>query len=298
MDVDMAAPGLERIIGTNPVLDRIAHGLTFGEGPVWDRRSKQFFWVDIVGNTIWKWNPGVGREIVLRPSGQANGMTFDQQGRLLVAGWASRKVWRFEPDGSMVTIASHYQGKKLNSPNDIVVRSDGSIYWTDSPGALTIPFYVPEDTQRYLDVQGVYRLSPENGEVTLVIDDFVYPNGLAFSPDESLLYVDDTRLGIIRVFDVRPDGSVGPGRLFHKPAGLEPGVPDGMKVDVEGNLYCTGPGGVHIIDPSGKLLGRIKLPGHHCTNLAWGDDDWRSLYFTTFDSVYRTRLNIPGVAVW
>lgn len=297
MDVDMVAPGLERILEPDPPLDRVVQGLTFGEGPVWDRRSRQLFFVDIIGNTIWKWMPGVGREIVLRPSDHANGMTFDRQGRLVVAGWSKRTIWRRESDGSIITLASRYQGKKLNSPNDIVVRSDGSIYLTDSAGGLVIPGMVAEDVQRYLDVQGVFRLPPDGKEVSLVIEDCVYPNGIAFSPDESLLYVNDSRLGIIRMFDVRADGSVGPGRLFHKLTGNEPGVADGMKVDVEGNVYCTGPGGVHVMDPRGKLLGRLKIPGHS-TNMAWGGDDWRFLYVTTYNSVYRTRAKIPGVPVW
>jgi gluconolactonase len=296
MDIDRLAPGLDRIVDPDPPLDRIAHGLIFSEGPVWDQRGRQLFFVDIIGNTIWKWVPGVGREIVLRPSDHANGMTFDRQGRLVVAGWSKRTIWRFEKDGSIITLASRYQGKKLNTPNDIVVRSDGSIYWTDSVGGLAIPGMVAEDVQRYLDVQGVFRLSPDGQEVRLVIEDCVYPNGLAFSPDESLLYVNDSRLGIIRVFDVRADGSVGPGRLFHKLAGNEPGVADGMKVDIEGNVYCTGPGGVHVIDPNGRGLGRLKISGHS-TNMAWGGDDWRFLYVTTYNSVYRTRLKIPGVAV-
>ncbi len=297
MDIDMIAPGLERIVGPDPPLDRVAQGTIFGEGPVWDRRKQQLFFVDIIGNSIWKWMPGVGREIVLKPSDHANGMTFDRQGRLVVAGWSRRTIWRWESDGSIITLASRYQGKKLNSPNDIVVHSDGSIYWTDSAGGLVIPGMVAQDVQRYLDVQGVFRLSPDGQEVSLVIEDCVYPNGLAFSPDESLLYVNDSRLGIIRMFDVRADGSVGPGRLFHKLSGSEPGVADGMKVDIEGNVYCTGPGGIHIIDPNGKLLGRLKIPGHS-TNMAWGGDDWRFLFVTTFNSVYRTQMKIPGVAVW
>ncbi len=297
MDIDRIAPGLERIVGPDPPLDRVAHGIIFGEGPVWDRRNKQLFFVDIIGNSIWKWIPGVGREIVLKPSDHANGMTFDRHGRLVVAGWSKRTIWRWERDGSIITLASRYQGKKLNSPNDIVVRSDGSIYWTDSAGGLVIPGMVAQDVQRYLDVQGVFRLSPDGQEVSLVVEDCVYPNGLAFSPDELLLFVNDSRLGIIRMFDVRADGSVGPGRLFHKLSGSESGVADGMKVDIEGNVYCTGPGGIHIIDPNGKLLGRLKIPGHS-TNMAWGGDDWRFLFVTTFNSVYRTQMKIPGVAVW
>ncbi|MBI4194121.1 MAG: SMP-30/gluconolactonase/LRE family protein [Betaproteobacteria bacterium] len=297
MDIDLIAPGLERLFDQHPPLDRIAYGMTFAEGPVWDRRGAQLYWVEIIGNAIWKWKPGVGRELVLKPSGHANGMTFDRRGRLVVAGWSNRTVWCFEKDGSIATLASRYDGRKLNSPNDVVVRSDGSVYWTDSAGGLIIPGMVAEDTQRYLDVQGVYRLSPDGKEVSLVIDDCTYPNGLTFSPDEKLLYVNDSRLGLIRVFDVRSDGSVGAGRLFHKMTGAEAGVADGMKVDVEGNVYCTGPGGVHVIDPGGRLLGRLRIPGHG-TNMAWGDDDGCSLYVTTYNSVYRTRAKIPGVAVW
>ena len=297
MDTDLIAPGFERVVDRDPPLDSIAQGLTFGEGPVWDKRTGLLYWVDIIGNTIWKWKPGVGREVVLSPSGHANGMTFDKEGRLTVAGWCSRTIYRFEHDGTITTIASKYQDKKFNSPNDIVVRSDGSTYWTDSAGGLVIPGMVAQDVQRYLDMMGVFRLTPDGKEVQLVIADCTYPNGLAFSPDEKILYVNDTRLALIRAFDVNPDGSVGPGHIFHKLTGTEDGVADGMKCDVEGNVYCTGPGGVHVIAPDGRLLGRLKIPGH-CTNMGFGDDDWKSLYVTTFKQVYRTRVKVPGVAVW
>jgi gluconolactonase len=224
-------------------------------------------------------------------------MTFDLQGRLTIAGWSQRTIWRIEHDGSFTTIASRWQGKKFNSPNDIVVRSDGSVYWTDSAGGLVIPGMVGEDLQRHLDIQAVFRLTPQ-GKVELTVEDTVYPNGLCFSPDEKILYVNDTRMAHIRAFDVAPDGSVGNGRLFHRLTGSEAGVADGMKCDQKGNIYCTGPGGIHVIDPSGKLLGRMLIPGGHTTNIAWGDDDWRSLYMTTYHAVFRARLEIPGVPVW
>ncbi|TMH78109.1 MAG: SMP-30/gluconolactonase/LRE family protein, partial [Betaproteobacteria bacterium] len=249
------------------------------------------------GDTIYRWKPGVGAEVFIRPSTKANGLTFDKEGRLCVAGWASRSVWRVERDGSVTTLASHYQGKRINSPNDIVVRSDGSIYFTDSPGALYNVGMASEDLQQYLDFQGVFRISPDGKKLDAVVTDTVYPNGLAFTPDESVLYVNDTRLGEIRAYDMRPDGSCGQKRLFHKLAGSEPGIADGMKVDREGNVYCTGPGGIHVIAPDGKLLGRIRIPDH-CTNMAWGDADWRSLYVTTYGSAFRTRVNEPGVPVW
>ena len=297
LEIDMAAPTFARLVSADAPLDRIYHGLAFGEGPLWNRRDGTFLWVDIVGDTIFRWKPGAGAQIFLRPSTKANGLTFDREGRLCVAGWASRSVWRVEPDGKVTTLASHYQGKRINSPNDIVVRSDGAIYFTDSPGALYNVGMAAEDVQQYLDFQGVFRISPDGTRIDAVVTDTVYPNGLAFTPDESVLYVNDTRLGEIRAYDMRPDGSCGPMRLFHKLSGSEPGIADGMKVDIEGNVYCTGPGGLHVIGPDGKLLGRIRIPDH-CTNMAWGDADWRSLYITTYSSVFRTRVNVPGVPVW
>jgi len=295
VDIDMRAPGLDEIVGEDPPLDMIARGLVFGEGPVWDKRKKRFYWTEIIGDGLWEYTPGVGVKRIMHPTGHANGLTIDHQGRLLCAGWGTRKIWRMEHDGTIVDVATKYEGKKFNSPNDIVVRSDGSIYWTDSAGGLVIPGMPTQDLQRYLDVQGVFCLRP-NGDLHLVIADCHYPNGLAFTVDEKILYVNESRLGIIRAFDVAADGSCGPGQLFHRLAGTEGGVADGMKVDVRDNVYCTGPGGIHIMDNSGSLLGRLHLPGH-CTNIAWGDDDWRSLYITTFHEVVRTRLQVPGVPV-
>jgi gluconolactonase len=297
MDLDRVDPRFDRIVDADASLDQIAQGTYFGEGPVWDRRKKRFLWVDIIGDTIYQWTPGVGKSVLVHPSSHANGMTFDLQGRLMIAGWSQRTIWRIEHDGSFTTIASRWQGKKFNSPNDIVVRSDGSVYWTDSAGGLVIPGMVGEDLQRHLDIQAVFRLTPQ-GKVELTVEDTVYPNGLCFSPDEKILYVNDTRMAHIRAFDVAPDGSVGNGRLFHRLTGSEAGVADGMKCDQEGNVYCTGPGGIHVIDPSGKLFGRMLIPGGHTTNIAWGDDDWRSLYMTTYHAVFRTRLEIAGVPVW
>ena len=294
--VDMIADGFERVLDSQPVLDEIARGMTFGEGPLWDPREKRLIWVDIIGDVIWQWQPGLGTTALVRGSRHANGLTFDAQGRIVVAGWSARTIWRIEPDGSFTTLAWGYEGKKFNSPNDIVTRSDGTIYWTDSFGGVVIPGMVGEDLQRYLDIQGVFALSP-SGEVQLTIEDCVYPNGLAFSPDESVLYVNDSRLALIQAFPVNADGSVGAGELFHRMSGTEAGVADGMKVDIEGNVYCTGPAGIHVIDPGGKLLGRIRIPGHS-TNLAWGDDDLRSLYITTYTSVFRMRLKIPGIPAW
>jgi gluconolactonase len=295
LEIDMTVPGIDRLVSHDAPLDLIANDLLFGEGPLWNTRSRAFYFVDIIGDTIWRWTPGRGREVFSRPSTKANGLTYDAQGRLLVAGWASRSIWRVEHDGSITTLASHYDGRKLNSPNDIVVRSDGAIYWTDSPGALFNVGMAGDDVQQHLPFQGVFRLDAD-GKLHLAIEDCVYPNGLAFSPDERVLYVNDSRQYLIRAFDVQPDGSVTNARLFHKLEGTEEGIADGMKVDAEGNVYCSGPGGIHVLNPQGMRLGRLRIPGH-VTNMGWGDDDWRSLYVTTRSSVYRTRVKVPGVPV-
>jgi gluconolactonase len=296
IDIDMKAAGAERVADGNLPWETIAKDILFGEGPVWDKRTKQFFFTDIVGDTIWKWKPGAGQEVVLEPSAHANGMCFDLEGRLLIAGWGGRTVFRFEKDGSRKTLASRYEGKKLNSPNDVVVRSDGQIYFTDSPGGMLNVGMVGDDLQKYLDIQGVFRISTD-GKLHLVTDDFVYPNGLCFSPDEKVLYVNCTRERLIRAYDVKADGTVGKGRLFHQYTGTERGNPDGMKCDIEGNVYCTGPGGIWAHRPDGSVLLRLKLGGH-ATNFGFGDDDWRSLYITMIGSVTRTRLKIPGVQGW
>jgi gluconolactonase len=222
-------------------------------------------------------------------------MALDRENRLVVAGWGGRTVFRFEKDGSRRTLADRWEGKKLNSPNDIVVKSDGSIWFTDPPGGLLNVGMVGDDLQKYLEVQGVFRISPDGRAMTLVAADNVYPNGLCFSPDEKLLYVNCSRERVIRVYDVKPDASLGQGRLFHRYVSPERGVPDGMKCDIEGNVYCTGPGGTYVHDTEGKVLARVKTPGHHPTNIAWGDDDWCSLYITMIGSVVRTRLKIAGV---
>ena len=296
LEVDMATRELRSITGKHAPLDQIAKGLNFSEGPAWNSQTGEFFYTDIVGNAIWKWKEGEGHHVVMKPSRFANGLTFDKVGRLLVAGWGGRTVWRVELDGSHTTLVSRYRGMKLNSPNDIVVRSDGLVYFTDSFGALCNVGMGFEDVQRYMDFAGVFSVTPDGKRLRLVIPNMVYPNGLCFSPDEGLLYVNDSRLGLINVYSVRDDGTVGKGRVFYTAVGNESGIPDGMKCDVEGNVYCTGPGGIHIIAPNGKLLGRLRIPDH-TTNIGWGDKGWHSLYITTYHGVYRTRLRTAGIPV-
>jgi len=297
MDVEFLAAGMKDLFESNPPLDHVAGGISFAEGPVWDKRKQCLMFSEIIGSRIHRWTPGVGLETVMEATGHANGMTFDRDARLLVAGWSRRTVWRIEKDGSTTTLASHYQNKKLNTPNDIVVRSDGTIYFTDSDGGLFIPAMDGEDIQKYLEFSGVYRISADGRTCEPVITDMSFPNGIAFSPDESLLYVTDTWQKNIKVFDVKPDGSVTNGRVFYELYGHEPGHADGVKVDRAGNVYATGQAGIHVIDPQGRLLGRLRIPGE-TTNLAWGGDNWRTLYITTFHSVFRTRVQVQGIETW
>lgn len=283
----------EQIVTKDSKLEKIAGGFVFTEGPVWDAENKCLFFSDIPANIMRKWTSTKGIEIYRQPSGKSNGLTIDKQGRLIACEHANRRVSRTEKDGTVVTIADKYDGKKLNSPNDVVVKSDGSIYFTDPPYGLTAEF--GNLGEQELPFQGVYRLSPD-GKLILLIDDFDKPNGLAFSPDESLLYIDDTDRAHVRVFDVNPDGTISNGRVFAELKGDEPGAVDGMKVDSEGNVYVTGPGGISIFDPSGKKLGRIDVP-EVAANLAWGDDDWKTLYITASTSLYKIRLGIMGIKV-
>ena len=287
---------LQAILDDNSQVEKVAGDFQFTEGPLWHPKGFLLF-SDIPGNTIYQWTPNKKPEIFRRPSGNANGNTLDREGRLLTAKHSNRRVSRTEKDGSIVTLASQYEGKRLNSPNDLVVKSDGTIYFTDPP-------YGIKSEQEELGFYGVYRLAPD-GKLTLLVKDFVRPNGIAFSPDEKKLYVNDSEKGHIRVFDVKPDGTLESGQVFAelKDPGKK-GVPDGMKVDEEGNVYSTGPGGVWVFSSSGKELGKIEVP-EVATNLAWGDSlrdssgsrDYKMLYITASNSLYRIRLKIPGVRV-
>jgi sugar lactone lactonase YvrE len=282
------------IVPKSSKLEKIATGFMFTEGPVWDASQGCLFFSDIPANKIRKWTKAKGAELIREPSGKSNGLTIDKQGRLIACEHANRRVSRTEKDGTVVTIADKYNGKKLNSPNDVVVKSDGSIYFTDPPYGLTAEFgKLGEQEQPF---QGVYRLSADGKTLTLLIDDFDKPNGLAFSPDESLLYIDDTARVHIRVFDVQPDGTIANGRIFAELKSDAEGNVDGMKIDSEGNAYVTGPGGVSILDPSGKKLGIIEMP-EVSANVGWGEDDWKTLFITASSSVYKIRLNIAGIKV-
>ena len=269
-------------------LELMAQGFEFTEGPVWFAEEQFLLFSDIPANRIMKLKRDGGVEVFREPSGNSNGLTRDQQGRLIACEHGNRRVTRTEDDGTITVLADQFEGKRLNSPNDVVVKSDGAIYFTDPP-------YGIERDQQEQPVQGVYRLSADGSRLALVADDFVCPNGLAFSPDEKQLYIDDSSDRChIRVFDVNPDGTLSNGRVSKDLKSKRLGWPDGMKLDEAGNLFCTGPGGVWVIDSRGNHLGMILIP-EIPSNCAWGDEDRRTLYITARTSVYRIRVNASGI---
>ena len=292
ISVDLKSPGWERIVEPEPGWEVIAEDVLFGEGPVWDRSQEALYFTDICGDTIWKWSRG-RREVVLRPTTKANGMFLDPNFELLVAGWGSRMVFRLRRDGSIERLATHWKGQKLTSPNDIVMRSDGSIYFTDPPGGCLNVGMVGDDLQRYLDFAGVFRIAPD-GTLSLETTDLVYPNGLCFSPDEKLLYVNCTNRRQIHVFDVAANGALSNRRLLFQHELPERPSPDGMKCDREGNVYCTGPGGIWVHRPDGSVICRLRIEGH-VSNFGFGEADWRSLFVTMIGCVARTRLLAAGL---
>jgi len=295
--IEQLAPELEKIISPSEPIQRLAEG--FGgpqgpaEGPLWWKEGGYLVFSDIHNNKRMKYEPGKGVSLLLEPTNRANGLTRDLQGRLLACEHDSRRVTRLELDGSLTVIANSFQGRQLNRPNDVVVKSDGSIYFTD-------PWTSPNPPEQWdLTFSGVYRVTPDLGTMTLLTDDFVLPNGLAFSPDETILYINDSRRGHIRAFDLLPNGTLAKAtdRVFADLRGSEPGVPDGMKVDIEGNVYCGGAGGIWIMDPDGKKLGRIAHGAPATTNLAFGGDDWKTLYFTSRNHLGSVKVKIPGIPV-
>jgi gluconolactonase len=295
--IDVVAPELDKNISPSELIQELADGfggpLGPAEGPVWWQEGHYLLFSDIHNNRRMKYVPGQGVSVVQEPTNRANGLTRDFQGRLLACEHDTRRVTRQELDGSLTVVANSFQGRQLNRPNDVVVKSDGSIYFTD-------PWTSPSAPQQWdLTFAGVYRLTPDLGTLTLLIDDFIVPNGLAFSPDESVLYINDSRRRHIRAFDLLPNGTLAKqtDRIFADLGGEEPGVPDGMKVDTAGNVYCGGAGGLWIMDAQGKKLGRIVHGAPATTNLAFGGDDWKTLYFTSRSHLGAVNVKVPGIPV-
>ncbi len=291
MSVEIRDQRFVDVVGRGVAYERLADGFMFTEGPQWDPRQQRLLFSDIPGNAILQWSRAAGVRVLRAPSGMANGLAWDRDGCLLCCEHARSRVTRIEPDGAVTVIASSYEGMELNSPNDIVVKRDGGIYFTD-PTYGRMEYYGVARAP-VLAFRGVYRVEPDGTRITLLVDDFAQPNGLCFSLDERRLFVNDTERMHIRVFDVVGDGTLRNGRIWAELSGDGPGAPDGMKIDSDGNLYCCGPGGIHVLDQSAAALGVIRVP-RPVANFTWGEDDLRSLFITATDNLYRIRVRVPG----
>lgn len=318
--IERTSGELDQLLAKDAKVERLAthSGFKWTEGPVWIHAGYLLF-AEIPSNGIYKWSPGKEITVFLHPSGYkgsapfggpesgSNGMTLDKKGRLTVAGHAQRDVYRLEsmnPQGPITILADSYQGKKLNSPNDLVYKSDGSLYFTDPPYGLATQN--EKDPQKQLPFNGVYRLSgaasqaagaaPANDHLQVLVKDLTRPNGIAFSPDEKYLYVNNSEPKKLWMrYTVHSDGTVGEGKvLFDATSDKSEGAPDGMKVDQKGNIYSAGPGGVWILSPEGKHLGTIRMP-ERTGNLTFGDADGKTLYITASSSIYRIHTLVPGI---
>ena len=308
-------PALDDIVSADAKVEKIADGITIGTGPVWVHNGSggYLLFSDLTANVIDKWTPDGKLSIFLKPSGftgsdpseagglpnngltkgptiGSNGLTLDRQGRIVFCAHGDRDVVRLEKNGKRTVLADRYEGKRLNSPNDLVYKSDGSLYFTDPTGGLRLR---DKDPKRELSFNGVYLL--KSGKLQLLsAQDITDPNGLAFSPDEKYLYLNDTRKKIIMRFDVQPDDTIANGKLFIDMSGDKAvGGPDGMKVDKNGNVYCTGPGGLWIMSPEGKHLGTILTA--RLTEHTFGDADGKTLYLTGITELFRIRVKIEGI---
>lgn len=268
------------------VIEPIAEGFQFTEGPVW-MPDESLLFSDIPANRIYRWTPETGHAVWREPSGQSNGLCLDRQNRLIACEHANRRVSRTEADGTVVTLADRYEGKRLNSPNDAAIAPDGGIYFTDPP-------YGVEAGLRELDFQGVYRIPPDGGPLQLLLADFDRPNGLVFSPDYHKLYIADSARRHVRAFDVQADGSLANGRLFIETGGGSQ-VPDGMTVDRAGNLYVPAEGGLWVVNATGEHIHTFAFP-QFVSNCTFGEADRKSLFVTATSTVYRIRLPIGGVS--
>jgi gluconolactonase len=293
--IERLDPALDQIIDpSEPIVDIATNlgGTANVEGPLWWKEGGYLLFRG-TDQKRWKYVPGQPIAVFKENTNWANGITRDMQGRLVACEALTRRIVREEPDGSVSVLVSSFKGQPFNRPNDIVVKSDGAIYFTDpwtsaeAPGETDMTF------------AGVYRISPDRSTLTLLVDDFLRPNGIAFSPDERVLYVACSARRHIRAIDLAPNGTLlrQTDRVFADLRGPEPGVPDGMKVDSAGNMYCGGSGGLYILDPNGKKLGRIVHGFANTANVAFGGDDWKTLYFCTRTSLGMFKVKIAGVPV-
>jgi gluconolactonase len=304
--IERLDPAFDRLVDEDAIIELLAaNKFDWAEGPVWDRAGKRVLFSDIPKNMIWEWSQAAGLKEFLKPSGYtgaatftgrepgSNGLTFNKAGELVMCQHGDRRVAKWV-DGKFVTLADRYAGKRLNSPNDLAIRSNGDVYFTDPPYGL--PKHT-EDPGRELDFQGVYRLDGK-GDVTLLTRELNRPNGLAFSPDEKTLYVanSEREKAILMAFPVWPDGSLGNGKVFFDVTAAvskqKPGVPDGLKVSADGTVWATGPGGVLVYSPQGKHLGTLAT-GVATANLGFGDDG-STLYITADKNLVRVRTKVKG----
>ena len=292
MTHDVRRSEFTSLVAPDAPVRRIGTGFEFTEGPIWHPTEHYLLFSDMPGDVRRRWDEAGGVREVMRPANKCNGMTYDADLNLVICEHATSSLVRLSPDGRREVLASHFEGKELNSPNDVCVRSDGAIYFTD-PWFGRMPGFGVE-RPRELGWQSVFRVSPA-GKLDLVVDRrrFDQPNGLCFSPDESLLYVNDTTRALIRVFDVAPDGSLSHGRLFAQgiQSSREAGVPDGMKCDARGNVWVTAPGGIRVYSPRGAQLGTVRIP-EMPANLHWGGEDWRTLFVCATTSVYAVETKV------
>src|ERR1700730_458002 len=307
-------PELDDILPGDAKVEKLASSFGFLEGPVWVHKGGYLLFSDIPANVIFKFSPDTGKVSVAVPysgftgvdasgagmqlnDGQgmvtllgSNGVTLDPQGRIVYCAHGDRQVVRLEADGRRTVLANQFEGKRLNSPNDLVYKSDGSLYFTDPPAGLREG---DKDSKKELPFNGVYLL--KDSQLRLLIKDMTLPNGLAFTPDEKYLYVNDSVKKTIMRYEVQPDDTLANGKLLvDMSPDKAPGGPDGMKVDQKGNIYCTGPGGFWILSPDGIHLGTV-LTSELPANLAFGDADGKTLYLTARTGLYRIHLKIPGI---
>ena len=295
MAVEVKSDKLTELVDPNVEVEQVGTGFIFTEGPIWHPQENFLLFSDMPGDVRRRWTPDGNIEEVMRPANKCNGMTRDAELNLLVCEHSTSSVVRERADGTRETLATHHQGKELNSPNDIIVHSDGSIYFTDPTYGRLPGFGIERECE--LDFRGVYRIPPGGGDPQLLVDDFGEPNGLCFSPDESLLYINDTPNANIRVFDVQPDGTIANGHMFAVNIGdgdlAKGGLVDGMKCDERGNIWVSGLDGVWVFASSGEHLGVVGIP-ESVGNLHWGGPDWTWMFVPASTSLYRFETKVAG----
>jgi gluconolactonase len=302
--IERLDPALDNLIATNVAIEKLAGGFKWAEGPVWDKRGQALYFSDVPQNVVFKWQMGVGTREFLFPSGYtgqlltnaqgANGLAFDKQGHLILCQHGDRRIARLQPKGGFTTIAQYYKFRRFNSPNDLAIKSNGDIYFTDPTYGLPKG---ARDPERELGISGVYRVNGK-GEVSLLISDLTFPNGIAFSPDEKTLYVaiSDPKQPVIMAYEVEANGNVSNGHIFFDAAPLTSrgkGLPDGLKVDKLGNVWSTGPGGVLIITAEGNHIGTLNT-GEPTANCAFGGPKGTTLFITANRYLCRVQTLVKG----